>query len=376
MPGADLAFDGAQLAQVRGQLVGLGRAAGGPARAAPRPARFAGPRPRRPSISRSSASSSSRSAWRSAASRDIALLGDDQRPADWARGGPAPSSTADADRRQRRRSGEAGLEQARHGPQGGQRVAALAADESIGLDRLVEWAVVRDVERRVVGRRRGGCREADGELERAGRPGRPGGPRRRRPGPSRRATVGRGRRRPAARARPMIGMAAPMTGAASSGTNRASVHSSGLGDDDASQGDPGAADHAPEPQAPAMRRERGPQRIDRRVQLAGEMLARIRRDHGGADRSGWRPDGSAGCGTGGSFGGPRTDLRGPGGGASDGSGRRPGRRGAGRWPTGSARSRHSWATGSRVARRTAGPGPDRSHRWRPRPRPPRRPRRP
>src|SRR5688572_22199718 len=34
-----------------------------------------------------------------------------------------------------------------------------------------------------------------------------------------------------------------------------------------------------------MRRERSPQRIDRWVQLTGEMLARIRRDHGGTRRS-------------------------------------------------------------------------------------------
>ena len=92
----------------------------------------------------------------------------------------------------------------------------------------------------------------------------------------------------------MIGIAAPMTGAASSGTNRASVHSTASAIDDGRQGDPGPADDAPEPQAPAMRSERGAQRIERRVELTGEVLARIRRDDGappiGDERAG-RTDG-------------------------------------------------------------------------------------
>ena len=288
-----------------------------------------------PFDSRSSASSSRRSAWRSAASRTSRCWAM-TRSCGFGRRRTGTSSTAaaasDANAGDAR---EARLEQAGCDPQGGERVAPLAPDEPIGLGGLVEWTVASGTSSvGVVGERRRGGREADGELERAGDPvaqatlgvDGQGGLAQRRPGEDdggqqgqdtddrdRGADDGRRLERDEARDGPQ----------------------DELGDDDGREGDPRATDHAPQPQAPPMRGERS---ADARRATDPAARSGAARGSGGMTALPRRPTRPAGAGaerigdpeTGRSFGRPRRHPRRRGGGASDASGRRPGRTGAGR----------------------------------------------
>ena len=178
-----------------------------------------------PLDSRSSASSSSRSAWRSAASRTsrcwaMTSVLRVRQERGRARAGAAATSAAE-----RGRPREARLEQAGAVRRARERVAPLAPDEPVGLGGLVERAVAGHVERRDRRRPASPRRGTRPPARARSRRGRRGRPRRRPPGRSHRATVARSTTAASRASTPTSGIAAPMTGAASSGMNRATVHS-------------------------------------------------------------------------------------------------------------------------------------------------------